>query len=167
MINDNPREAPAPGCGVEGLWSLLRCTVGTALLIASTSVAAVAQQSDTIPEAGKCWRFAFSAWTPPLDWARAGHDGRVGDLAERVRRVRDSIFVRDTSAVRNNAMYWERGAKGLAVVLFPPWWPVGLKVEFDSILAEGREMTGQATAFVANAGQEPARARARAARCPA
>lgn len=137
-----------------------------AALMASPALAR-AQQQDTIPEAGKCWRFAFGAWTPPLDWSRAGHDGKADDLADRVRRVRDSVFVRDSAAARNNAMYWERTARGLAVVLFPPWWPVGVKVEFDSVLAEGREMTGQAIAFVADAGQEPARARARAVRCPA
>jgi hypothetical protein len=134
--------------------------------MACLSRAAEAQQSDTIPEASKCWRFAFTAWTPPLDWARAGHDGNADDLAARVRRVRDSVFVRDTAAARNNAMYWERTARGLAVVLFPPWWPVGVKVDFDSVMADGREMSGQAIAFVADAGQEPARARARAVRCP-
>jgi hypothetical protein len=116
--------------------------------------------------AGACWRFAFSAWTPPLDWERAGHDGKAAQLNERVRRVRDSVFVRDSAAARNNAMHWERTERGLSVVLFPPWWPVGIKVEFDSVTAGGTEMIGQAVAFVADAGQEPARARARALRCP-
>jgi len=138
-----------------------------AMFLVAEGRAAAAQQPDSIPEAGKCWRFAFGDWTPPLDWERAGHAGRAGDLAERVRRVRDSVFVRDSAATRNNAMYWERTKQELAVVLFPPWWPVGVRVVFDSILADGREMTGRATALVADAGQEPARARARAMRCPA
>ena len=112
-----------------------------------------------------CWRFAFGAWTPPLDWSSAGHDGRPSDLANRVQRVRDSVFVRDTAASRSNAMIWERTKQGWAVVLFPAWWPVGVKVDFDSVLAGGREMTGQALALVADARQEPSRARARAVRC--
>jgi hypothetical protein len=33
-------------------------------------------------------------------------------------------------------------------------------------VAEGREMLGLATALVADAGQQPSRARARAMRCP-
>ena len=115
--------------------------------------------------ASTCWRFAFGAWTPPLDWERAGHAGKAGELANRVQRVRDSVFAKDTNAVRNQAMFWERTKSGWSVVLFPDWWPVGVKVDFDSVLAEGREMTGQATAFVADAGQDASRAGARAVRC--
>ena len=113
-----------------------------------------------------CWRFAFGAWTPALDWDRAGHDGTANDLATRTQRVRDSVFAKDTNATRNSAMMWERTKVGWSVVLFPDWWPVGVKVDFDSVLAEGREMTGQAIALVADAGQAPSRTRARAVRCP-
>jgi len=113
-----------------------------------------------------CWRFAFGSWDPPLDWEKAGHYGNSGELADRVQRIRDSVFARDTSAVRNSPMMWERTSAGWSVVLFPTWWPVGVKVVFDSVRAEGREMTGQATAFVANGSQDPSRARARALRCP-
>jgi hypothetical protein len=133
------------------------------LLVPMRSV--IAQESDSMPSS-KCWRFAFGSWTPPLDWDRAGHDGRASDLASRVQRVRDSVFARDTNAVRNQAMYWERFRSGWSVVLFPEWWPVGVKVDFDSVAAGGSEMFGQATALVANAGAEPSRARARALRCP-
>lgn len=122
-------------------------------------------QGDDAPSS-KCWRFAFGSWTPPLDWDRAGHDGRARDLANRVQRIRDSVFARDTNATRNNAMMWERTKSGWSVVLFPDWWPVGVKVDFDSVFAAGREMTGEALALVADAGQEPSRARARAIRCP-
>jgi hypothetical protein len=41
-----------------------------------------------------------------------------------------------------------------------------VKVDFDSVLAQGREMTGEAIALVADAGKPPSRARARAVRCP-
>jgi hypothetical protein len=114
----------------------------------------------------KCWRFAFSAWKPPLDWEGAGHRGNAGEMADRILRIRDSVFAKDTNAVRNNAMVWERTRRGWSLVLFPNWWPVGVKVDFDSVLAGGSEMTGEAVALVADAGQEVSRARARAARCP-
>ena len=133
-------------------------------LIALLSGSAKVQSGPQEPSS-KCWRFAFGAWTPSLDWASAGHDGRASDLATRVQRVRDSVFARDTNAVRNNAMVWERTAAGWSVVLFPEWWPVGVQVQFDSVLAGGSEMTGRATALVANANSQPSRARARAIRC--
>jgi hypothetical protein len=131
----------------------------------TAAVLAFAQPGAQEPSS-KCWRFAFGAWTPPLDWASAGHDGQATDLANRVQRVRDSVFARDTNAVRNNAMIWERTRDGWSVVLFPQWWPVGVQVEFDSVLAGGTEMSGRATALVANANSQPSRARARALRCP-
>ena len=139
----------------------LRVAIPAALLLWSGS-----PQGPEQTPSSKCWRFAFGAWTPPLDWDRAGHDGTARGLANRTQRVRDSIFARDTNATRNSAMMWERTKIGWAVVLFPDWWPVGVKVDFDSVLAEGREMTGQAIALVADAGQAPSRARAKAVRCP-
>ena len=83
-----------------------------------------------------------------------------------MQRVRDSVFVKDTNAVRNSEMLWERTKLGWSVVLFPTWWPVGVMVQFDSVVTAGREMVGNATALVADATQEPSRARARAVRCP-
>jgi hypothetical protein len=144
---------------------LHRFAITFALFLTSGALAE-AQATEPTPSS-TCWRFAFGAWTPPLDWERAGHRGNADELAARVQRVRDSVFVRDTNAVRNNAMVWERTARGWSVVLFPTWWPVGVKVDFDSVLAAGREMMGNATALVADAGQDPSRARARAIRCPA
>jgi hypothetical protein len=146
-----------------------RVTIALVVLLGASLNARVplAQQGGSIPEAGRCWRFAFSSWNPPLDWERAGHEGRADDLAGRVRRVRDSVFVRDSAAARNAAMHWERTARGLGVVLFPTWWPVGVHVEFDTVAADGREMAGRATALVADENRPPSRARARAVRCPA
>lgn len=143
---------------------VVRVLVAAMLLLASASIA-VAQDDAQGAPSSRCWRFAFGAWTPPLDWDRAGHDGKASDLAMRVQRVRDSVFAKDTNAVRNNAMYWERTKTGWSVVLFPEWWPVGVKVDFDSVLAQGREMTGDAIALVADAGKPPSRARARAVGC--
>lgn len=145
---------------------VLRFLAVAGLSLVVSSGLARAQGGDQQEPSSTCWRFAFGAWTPPLDWEKSGHDGKAGDLASRVQRVRDSVFAKDTNAVRNSAMVWERTRLGWSVVLFPSWWPVGVKVDFDSVLAQGREMTGQATAFVADAGQDPSRARARAVRCP-
>jgi hypothetical protein len=127
---------------------------------------ASAQSSMKQAPSSTCWRFAFGAWDPPLDWSRAGHGGRAGELADRVQRVRDSVFVKDTNAVRNSEMLWERTQAGWSVVLFPTWWPVGVMVQFDSVVTTGGEMLGNATALVADATQEPSRARARAVLCP-
>lgn len=132
----------------------------------TTARTAAAQGADSIPESRRCWRFAFTAWDRPLDWARVGHDGKADELAARVRRVRDSVFVRDSAAAANAAMHWERNDRGLALVLFPPWWPVGVRVQFDSIRTDGAEMSGTATAFVADSRETPSRARARAIPCP-
>lgn len=145
---------------------MYRIACCAAALTAGFASHTAAAQSPSEAPTSKCWRFAFGAWTPPLDWENAGHEGRASDLANRVQRVRDSVFAKDTNAVRNKTMYWEQTKVGWSVVLFPDWWPVGVKVDFDSVLAQGREMTGEAIALVADAGKLPARARARALRCP-
>ena len=139
--------------------------IALGVILFMTASRVLAQSANEAPSS-RCWRFAFGAWTPPLNWEGAGHDGTASDLSDRVQRVRDSVFAKDTNAVRNNAMYWEQTKAGWSVVLFPNWWPVGVKVDFDSVLAQGREMTGEAIALVADAGKPPSRARARAVRCP-
>jgi hypothetical protein len=109
-----------------------------------------------------CWRFAFGQWTPALDWSRAGHPGEIGATASAVQRIRDSVFARDPVATSNNAMTWERTPDGMLLMLYPPWWPVGVKVTFDSTTADGKEMVGTAVALQANADQTPSHSRARA-----
>ncbi|HSA55142.1 MAG TPA: hypothetical protein VLE53_05525 [Gemmatimonadaceae bacterium] len=126
---------------------------------ATERAAAQGARVDAVPPPGACWRLAFSEWKPPLDWARAGHGRDSSVTAERMRRLRDSIFVSDTGAVNSNAMHWERTAKGLQLLLFPPWWPVGVLVTFDSTTADVREMTGDAVAMVADASHGPSKAR--------
>lgn len=139
--------------------------IALGVILFMTASRVLAQSANEAPSS-RCWRFAFGAWMPPLNWEGAGHDGTASDLSDRVQRVRDSVFAKDTNAVRNNAMYWEKTKAGWSVVLFPNWWPVGVKVDFDSVVAQGREMTGEAIALVADAGKPPSRARARAVRCP-
>lgn len=127
--------------------------------LTSTAMAQVAQSNG---QPSPCWRFAFGDWSPPLDWSRAGHPGDAGATANAIRRIRDSVFARDTVASASNAMTMERTARGAMLILYPPWWPAGVEVTFDSTLAGGKEMLGTATALVADAGRAASRARARA-----
>src|SRR5262245_24682800 len=99
------------------------------LLVVSAS--AHAQRADQQP-ASACWRFAFGDWSPPLDWAKAGHAGDVSGTASTIQRIRDSVYVKDSVATRNNAMTWEKTDHGLLLLLYPPWWPAGVEVTFDS-----------------------------------
>lgn len=147
----------------------LQAALGTIAFTGGVSVSGAqtpVARTDTVPPAGACWRVAFGAWDPPLDWTRAGHPGAADTLADRVRRARDSIFARDTAAVGSNATLWHWTPRGWTLLLFPPWWPVGVEVRFAQIRAEDIEISGEAVAFVGNASQVPSRARARAIRCP-
>ena len=141
------------------------CTVGAvcrSLLALSCIIGtADAQQSGAQPPSA-CWRFAFGEWAPPLDWAKAGQPGEVGQTASTIQRIRDSVYVKDSVAAHNNAMTWEKTDHGLLLLLYPPWWPAGVEVTFDSTLAEGKGMVGTAVAMVANTAQPSPRARARA-----
>ncbi len=76
--------------------------------------------------------------------------------------MRDSIFDGDPVGARSNAMTIESTRKGMMVVLYPPWWPAGVKLTFDSTLAGGRERLGTAVAMVADGYRKPSRARTRA-----
>lgn len=140
----------------------LACAGGSPALHAQAPEA----RADTVPPAGACWRVAFGTWDPPLDWTRAGHPGAADTLAERVRRVRDSVFDKDAAAVGSNAMLWHWSPRGWTLLLFPPWWPVGVEVRFGQIRAADVEISGEAVALVGNASQSPSRAKARASRCP-
>jgi hypothetical protein len=139
--------------------------MGTALaacLCTGLPVRAQVARTDSLAATSACWRFSFSAWTPPLDWSKSGHDADEKVAAERVRRIRDSVFVRDSGATASNSMVWFRGPQGPELLLFPYWWPAGVEVVFDSLVPGGTEMTGEATALVANASLNASRARARA-----
>ena len=65
--------------------------------------AATGDAQSTDAPSTRCWRFAFGAWTPPLDWERAGHHGSTGEMADRIQRVRDSVFAKDTNISRARA----------------------------------------------------------------
>jgi len=118
---------------------------------------------DSVP-ANACWRAAFAQWTPPLNWSKAGHAGDSARVAGTNVRLRDSIYVRDSSAAHASTMWWEHTPKGVVLQLLPAWWPAGVRVVFDSASADSKELFGTAVAFVSNAAFEPSRARARVSR---
>jgi hypothetical protein len=133
------------------------------LFIASTTGRAQAVREDPAESPGLCWRFSFGEWTPALDWSRAGHWGRADSTAASIRRIRDSVYAKDSVAAKNNAMTWFRNESGaMTLLLYPTWWPAGIQVTFDSTLAGGREMSGTAIALVASGARAPSKARARA-----
>lgn len=112
-----------------------------------------------------CLRVGFGAWEPPLDWQAAGHRDSASSVGARDRAVRDSVFDGTATASGRDEMRWSEGGRQL--MLFPPWWPVGVVVTFDSsamTLARGDTMTGRATALVADLRRPPPRAVARVAR---
>jgi hypothetical protein len=151
-------------------WRRYGVAIGALMIGAPTlgraQSAPVAAPRDSLNPSSACWRFGFGAWAPPLDWSGAGHTGEARSMADRVRRIRDSVFVKDSIATNSNAMYWDRTEQGLVLFLFPHWWPVGVEVLFDAVAPGAAEMAGQATAMVADASQAPSRARVRAWQVP-
>lgn len=131
---------------------------------AALSAQATGADSGAHPSA--CWQFAFGEWNPPLDWAGAGHAGDSSAAAQAVKRVRDSVFDKDTVATHANTMSIEYTKDGMLVVLYPFWWPAGVNLTFDSTSAGGNEMTGTAIALVADGHRQPPRAPARARQVP-
>ncbi len=114
--------------------------------------------------ANACWRVAFGHWTPPLNWSKAGHIGDSARAAGTTLRLRDSIYVRDSSAAHASTMWWERTSKGTVLELLPAWWPAGVSVVFDSTTADAKELFGTAIAYVSDAAVAASRARARVTR---
>lgn len=128
----------------------------------------LATRADSGSAPSACWRFAFGEWTPPLDWSKAGHAGDSAGVAARVQRARDSVYDNDSAGARRNAMTIEYTKQGMLVVLYPPWWPAGVSLTFDSTLAGGREMAGTAVALVADGTRASPHTRAHAQQtaCP-
>lgn len=141
--------------------------LGVALLLSLAAVHTDLECQVAVPDSvpvNACWRVAFAQWTPPLNWSKAGHAGDSARVAGTNLRLRDSLYVRDSSAAHASTMWWERTSKELVLQLLPAWWPAGVSVVFDSASADSRELFGTAVAFVSNAALEPSRARARVSR---
>lgn len=95
----------------------------------------------------ECFRFAFGAWDPPLDWERAGHGYRpmVGEPG---------------AHGRENAA---RTREDEPLLLFPSFWPVGVVIRFDSA-AGADTLRGTATALQADGSRPAPRSRVVAVR---
>ena len=100
------------------------------------------------PAPDECWRFAFGAWTPPLDARASGHE-------------------RDFSRARPSGMVSGRpttdappAARDLAarvpvngdstLILCPGWWPAGVELTWDRARSHADTLRGAAHAFVAD-----------------
>jgi hypothetical protein len=99
-----------------------------------------------------CYGFAFGKWTPPLDWRNAGH-GPALDSA-RVPRAPDG---------RGWAASDLEFQSDTSIMLFPPWWPAGVVVQFP---AKPKSLTdtvaGRAFALVADGRKTPSSSQIRA-----
>ncbi len=109
-----------------------------------------------------CVRIAFGHWTPPLDWAGAGHSDSSIRVATRIQQRRDSVFNNATSGGRDEMVWTEEGGRR-RLTLFPSWWPAGVVITF-STNALGDTLQGEAAALVADLARPQPRARARVLR---
>jgi hypothetical protein len=134
----------------------MRRVFGT-VLVAAASLSAItgaarAQATVSADEAATCFGFSFGPWTPPLDWHASGHE-----------RTPDSISTPLASGGRGWAAELTHPDQDGTMLLFPSWWPVGVKVALPSrVLAPGDTVEGLATALVGNGFVTPSRATVRA-----
>jgi hypothetical protein len=127
-------------------------------LVTPLSVAAPVAAQPATP----CVRIAFGAWTPPLDWAGAGHSDSSARIASRIEQRRDSVF---NGATRGGGdeMVWTEESGQRRLTLFPSWWPAGVVITFPRG-ALGDTLQGEAAALVADLSRPQPRARARVLR---
>lgn len=112
--------------------------------------------------AAPCLRIAFGPWTPPLDWAGAGHADSSARIASRIQQRRDSVFNNATSGGPDEMAWTEAGGRR-SLTLFPSWWPAGVVITFPAN-ALGDTLQGEAEALVADLARPHPRARARVLR---
>ena len=141
----------------------MRLAVAALVCLAATRTLPAQQSPDH-----SCTRVAFGAWTPPLDWNRAGHPDSASRIGAIVRGTRDSVYGGAASASGRDEMQWEevRGVRRL--FLSPAWWPAGVMITFARVDADADTLIGEAVALVADGGKAPPRAEARLLRkgCP-
>ena len=104
------------------------------------------------PTPNECFRFAFGAWSTPLDWKTAGHR-KPNASADSVGAPRGDASRVGTDHVGD-------------IVLYPPWWPVGVYIQLDSARSRGDTLHGTATALVANGNVASPTAKVAAIRVP-
>ena len=122
-------------------------------LLAAPSIA-VAQDTVHRTTEPVCLGFAFGAFSPKLDWAKAGHAPIRAGSTVQAPDGRD--WASDQALPNDSSLY-----------LFPAWWPVGVWVELATRApAPGDTVNGRATALVARGDITPPVARVRAWRVP-
>jgi len=124
------------------------------VVIVLTAAGPLAAQSSTA-----CVRIAFGPWTPPLDWAGAGHLDSSTRIANRIQQRRDSVFDRAPGGGRDE-MVWSVEGGRRQLVLFPAWWPAGVVITFAPGTL-GDTLVGDAEALVADLARPRSRSRAR------
>jgi hypothetical protein len=131
-------------------------------LVHSATVRAQGVRPDSAGAPSACWRFAFGTWSPVLDWTGAGQSSDTATQAARAQAARDRAYAGDKRGAEAKAMTVERTPKGWLIMLYPDWWPAGVKLVLDSAYAGGREFAGAAEALVADAARPIPNTRVRA-----
>ena len=128
----------------------LRPILAAALIAVLSAPAARAQGTST--DEPVCLGFAFGTWTPKLDWHGAGH-GEMPSAAMMQRAPSGRDWATDGGA----------GAADSLLILYPGWWPAGVRVDLPTRTpAPGDTVVGRAVAFVANGALTPPVAKVRA-----
>jgi hypothetical protein len=123
----------------------------------ATAQSARAQSAEIAPTSDTpvCLGFAFGAFTPRLDWAKAGH-APIRDSSAFPRAPSGRDWATDQAMPNDSSLY-----------LFPSWWPVGVYIELATRRpAPGDTVSGRATALVASGRITPPVARVKAWRVP-
>ena len=131
---------------------MLGFVLWAAVSLAAITGTARAQAVVSADEAATCFGFSFGPWTPPLDWHASGHE-----------RSPDSIKAPLASGGRGWAAELNHPDQDGTMLIFPSWWPVGVKIALPArTLAGGDTVNGRATALVGNGFVTPSRAAVRA-----
>jgi hypothetical protein len=134
--------------------SLLPTLLAAATFAASARVVP-AQSAATPDNAPLCLGFAFGAFTPRLDWAKAGH-APIRDSSTIPHAPSGRDWASDQAMPNDSSLY-----------LFPSWWPVGVYIQLATRRpAPGDTVSGRATALVASGRVTPPVARVKAWRVP-
>lgn len=132
-------------------------TAAAAVLMAPLTTAR-AQDTTAHPpstEPAVCLGFAFGAFRPKLDWAKAGH-APIRDSSGVPHAPDGRDWASDVALPNDSSLF-----------LFPSWWPVGVWVELSTRTpAAGDTATGRAIALVARGDITPPVAAVRAWRVP-
>lgn len=130
-------------------------TAFTAATLSAAPMLGAQSGSGASADSPVCLGFAFGAFTPKLDWAKAGHAPiRDSSAVQRAPDGRD--WATDQAMPNDSSLY-----------LFPSWWPVGVLIELTTRKpAPGDTVSGRATALVARGNITPPTAKVKAWRVP-